>query len=304
MFLSALIPLHHVMAESPQTTTFPLFSALAAELRNQIWQYALPDCDSIKSTLAPWRPGLWTFRGAEPDLEFRFAHERLEVPFSIPLASVNREARSIVLSSIESLPFKARVTYDCNGILVFMREFDRLKDAMYIEPAQIIAILEDANEHLERDDMIGVTLCVYSEFKTIAMSATHLHSSNAMKEVPDVLEPFCSVNELFVIVNEYDGRPCTFERAPGDVLRWTHSSGVFSGEEDEEYIGDGVVASLVVPERVRVAFTGVASIFGQDGLVVRPVRAISRRKDVRRCEYLIDSLLFRLARKYRRFQRH
>jgi len=75
------------------TAVFSLFFSLPAELRNQIWEDVLPD--ATKPALVAYKPGCWRLQGAEPDLEFEFHHELLNVHIEMPMAFVNREAAAL-----------------------------------------------------------------------------------------------------------------------------------------------------------------------------------------------------------------
>lgn len=94
--------------------SFVLFSSLAAELRNQIWRDALPH--HIGPTLYSYRKrGCWCPRRlteSEPgyiagnddlNLAFEFRTELLDDDnqYHVPLFSVNREARSIVIAWLQ-----------------------------------------------------------------------------------------------------------------------------------------------------------------------------------------------------------
>lgn len=94
--------------------SFVLFSSLAAELRNQIWRDALPH--HIGPALYSYRKrGCWCPRQlteSEPgyiagnddlNLAFEFRTDLLDDDnqYHVPLFSVNREARSIVLAWLQ-----------------------------------------------------------------------------------------------------------------------------------------------------------------------------------------------------------
>jgi hypothetical protein len=248
------------------TTTFHLFPALPAELRNQIWYEALPG--STRPALVPWKPDLWSLRGAEPDLECRFAHEELEVPIDIPMAFVSREARNIALVLIRDSQLETRLRSGYQ-YPVFTRTFGPLKDALIVHPDQVDDIILDSANRLFEPDMIGRNVTCYSEFKRIAMSATILRRENAMRYLPEVLDHFTSVNELLVVVNdELEDGSYQFESALGDVYIWTRSDPVFARDMSRAHVGDGAIASLMYPEDVREAFAGI----GQVSFAVCPVR--------------------------------
>jgi hypothetical protein len=255
---------------SAPTATFHLFPNLAAELRNQIWQDALPD--TTTPALVPWKPGFWYVRSAEPDIEWRPPHDLIiEVPIEIPTAFINHEARSIALAYVRDLRLKPTARgHDQNP--VFTRPFEPLKDALLMQPSEIEVIGWEAAKRLYQDDMEGVHLSAYSDLKSIAMSATGLRRENAMQYVVELLDYYTAVNTLFVVVNdELDGQACAFEHATGNAYEWTGNPQEFVRCTTGPPVDDGVVESLVCTEQVRKAFS--AFEIGQQ-LIVRPVRAI------------------------------
>jgi hypothetical protein len=250
------------------TTNFHHFPALAAELRNQIWYEALPD--STRPALVPWKPGLWRLQGVETDLECRFSHEELEVPIDIAMAFVDREARNIALVHIRDSQLET-ISRSGYRYPVFTRAFERLKDALIVQPDQLDDIVLDSTNRLFQPDMIDRYVSCYSDFKSIAMSATILRRENAMMYLPELLDQFTSVNELLVVVNDkLEDGSCQFESVPGDVYIWTRSNPVFARDTGRAHVGDEAVASLVCTEDVRKAFAGI----GQMSFAVRPVRII------------------------------
>ncbi|KAF2824576.1 hypothetical protein CC86DRAFT_371865 [Ophiobolus disseminans] len=260
------------MSFSPASTAiFHLFPNLAAELRNQIWHDALPD--TTTPALVPWKPGFWYVREAEPEIEWRPAHDLIiEVPIEMPTAFANHEARSIALAYVRDLQLKT-VARGQDQNPVFTRPFEPLNDALLMQPSEIEAIAWEAAKRLYQDDMEGVHLSAYSDLKSIAMSATCLRRENAMQYVVELLDYYTSVDTLFVVVNdELDDQACAFEPAPGDAYEWTGNLQEFVRGTTGLAVGDGVVESLVCTEEVKKAFSQAG--IGQPWFVVRPVRAI------------------------------
>lgn len=125
---------------TPSPRTFLHFSALAAELRNEIWHEALPK--KTERALAFWKLGCWRLRGAEPRLFFEFRHDRLETHVEKPLAFVNREARSIALPLIHEQGLRLNIRGDLHPI--FVRSFDYMVDVLYLGPGQLMDIMGDS----------------------------------------------------------------------------------------------------------------------------------------------------------------
>ena len=121
---------------------FSLFSILPAELRNQIWQDALPD--KVGQALYFYRKGCWCPRrlteadedydpeNDELNLNIEFFHDLLDyVQFEVPLFFVNHEARGITLSWIHEQGLKIHFREDrCS--LIFERLFDPIHDTLYV----------------------------------------------------------------------------------------------------------------------------------------------------------------------------
>lgn len=266
---SGSIP-HTMSFLTAPTATFHLFSNLAAELRNQIWHDALSGATT--PALVPWKPGFWFFQGA-PDIERLHAHDSIiEVPFKMPTALVSREARSIALAYVRDLRLKT-IARGHDQVPVFTRPFDRLKDALLMQPSEIGAISWEAAKRLFQDDMENIPHSTYSDLKSIAMSATALRRENAMQNVAEILGFYTSVDTLFVVViDELDGQTCGFEPATGDAYEWTGDPPEFVRCTTSPPVGDGIVESLVCTEEVKTAF--YEEEIGQRWFTVRPVRAI------------------------------
>lgn len=101
------------------SSTFPLFSSLPPELRNQIWCVAMPD--KVGPAFYFYRKGCWCPRslsksdeeyGPEYDeniLFFEFRYDLLDdAQFEVPLVFVNREARGIALAWVREQGIELR----------------------------------------------------------------------------------------------------------------------------------------------------------------------------------------------------
>jgi hypothetical protein len=221
----------------------------------------------------------------------------LQVPVSIPLAFVNREARSIALAYIRDLGLKKR-RVDGESDPVFTRSFDRLKDAVYMDPTQLNAILLEADERLHKDDMVGQHVSIWSEFRRIAMPYASLASGDTMQYIGELEFHYCSVDGLLVVVDGGEGlekgEACGFESARGPAYFWRRDDQVFRRWEEGDGENGSVVGvdlgEIVCTEDVRLAFSGVGPRFGcgQSSFMVRPVNAIRAWNEiaVRWCELL------------------
>jgi hypothetical protein len=268
----------------PNTATFTLFPALAPELRNQIWEDALPE-EKIQPSLSFWEPGCWRLHSAaEPDLELIFHHDLLAMHVEWPLAFVNREARSIALTQIRERGLVARARSEQYPI--FVRRFAPIIDAMFIKSGQLLKVLEDFDTRSWQDDLLHQNASVYSRFKSIAMSGRSLAGKEWVEDLHDMLQyAYNSVDELLVVIDapaaldEMDGASggaksqWGFVSAPGDVFRWDQRRRRFVMCGEGEHVGDGVVEALVTPKEVVAKFQRAGGI-GQTMFTVRPVYAV------------------------------
>jgi hypothetical protein len=276
---------------TPNPATFSRFSTLAGELRNQIWHYALPTADEIEPALTFFKPGCWRWQGAQPDLEFVFHHELLEVHVEIPMAFVNREARSIAVTRIRELGLVTKSRSD--QYPVFIRTFNPEEDAIFVKPGQLDEVIMDAHKPQYDPWEEGRQWGTSSEYRKIAMSQTSfltpLHvegikeEMEAMEAMTELLQHACSIKEVLVIVDapadlesagdhDKEAKPLwRFVDAPRDVFRWSSVSRRFE-IDGEGRVGDGVVCAIVETEKVINAYEDMWGIWGN--LTVRPVIAV------------------------------
>jgi hypothetical protein len=278
-------------ATTPTPVTFPKFSALAGELRNQIWRYALPTADVLDPALTCFKPGCWRWQGAQPELEFVFRHEWLEIHIEVPLASVNREARSVALPRIRELGL---VTKSRSGQFpVFVRKFNPDEDAIYVKPGQLDDVIMDAHKPQYDPWVEGRQWGTFSEYRKLAMSEASFLTTlfvegmeegmEGMEGIAELLQHACSVREVLVVVDapadlesasdhDRDVKPLwKFIDAPGDAFFWHRTTRRFEICQAES-VGDGVVAAIVGSEKVTKAYNDLWGSWGC--LKVRPVYAV------------------------------
>jgi hypothetical protein len=271
--------------------TFSKFSVLAGELRNQIWNYALPTAEEIAPALTFFKPGCWRWQGVQPDLEFVFHHEFLEVHVEVPMAFVNREARSIAVTRIRELGLVIKSRRDQSP--VFVRRFNPEEDAIYVKPGQLDDVIMDAHKPQYDPWVEGRQWGTFSRYRKIAMSqASFLTTLNmegiqekveALEGMAELFQSACSVKDVLVIVDapadlesasddDKEAKPLwKFVDAPGDVFRWSIASRRFE-LAGEKRVGDGVVSAIVETDKVTKAYGGTWGLWGN--LTVRPVSAV------------------------------
>jgi hypothetical protein len=270
------------MAEATvKTAVFPRFQALAAELRNQIWGDTLPE--EIEPALVFYQPGCWRAEGAEPDLDLLFEHELLNVHIELPVAFVNKEARSIVQAYIRRLGLatKARSHQDA----VFTRKFNPTVDAIYIKPNQLIDLITDIYGRMAQPDVQGQVFSPQSAFPRIAMSAATLREEIRTGGLPELMFWFTSINEVLVVLDAPLGLECAkeypsrvqlgwrFVSAPGDAFCWSGSQQRFERCKEYGHVRDESVSLLVETEALAAQFA--KSNLALPQFKVRPVFARS-----------------------------
>ena len=161
------------MAAAPtNSSTFPLFSSLPLELRDQIWRDALPD--KIGPALYFYRKGCWCPRhllqsdeeydstNDELNLNFEFRHDLLDVvQFEVPLFFVNREARNIALAWMSEHGIEIRAREDRRSP-VFVCPFDPIRDVLYITLDKWDEFLREPDDRCFEPDLFEKLISVNS----------------------------------------------------------------------------------------------------------------------------------------------
>lgn len=115
--------------------TFPHFAELPTELRDMIWEYALPT-GPIGPLLFLYKPGSWSsprihdHKWEMDDYDFaRMFFDSIEI--SVPLFFFNRQARSRARRWMREYGLYVRYYPDTNSI-VTVRLFHRAVDILYL----------------------------------------------------------------------------------------------------------------------------------------------------------------------------
>ncbi|KAL9122111.1 MAG: hypothetical protein Q9187_001333 [Circinaria calcarea] len=151
-------------AVATNSSTFPLFSSLPPELRDQIWRDALPN--EIGPALYFYRKGCWCPRNLtssdeeydpkddEVDLYFDFRHDLLDaVQFEVSLWFVNREARRIALAWVREHGIEIRAREDRRSP-VFVCPFNPVRDVLYIAVDECNEFLYEPDDRCFQPDMV------------------------------------------------------------------------------------------------------------------------------------------------------
>lgn len=188
--------------------TFPIFSRLPPELRNRVWIEALPAKDP--PALFIYKQDCWAPRWVysheegyipgEDNLYLEFRHEQLEpVEVDIPLAFVNREARSIAFTWAKDQGIGILVRHNGRNP-TFTRRFQRTYDAMYIPYDKWHGAIQGPLDRIFQPDLMG-------QLSRPGLGLTHMAIPEALlRASPSFLiglfDWYHQVQVLYVIVGE------------------------------------------------------------------------------------------------------
>lgn len=246
------------------SSTFPLFSSLPRELRDQIWRDALPD--KVGPALYFYRKGCWCPRrlstsdeegfdheNDENNLNFEFRHDLLDdIQFEIPLVFVNREARGNALAWVREQGIEIRPRED-RQYPVFVRPFDPMRDALYIALDKWDDFLCEPDDRQSQPDLFERLVDIKSDLTCIAVPDALLRSEVAT--LPEIFRYFFHVKVLFIIVDAQPDlqsadndvkvqRRWEIESTQGGAFFWNDDRGGFDSG-DSECIGDEALYRLI-----------------------------------------------------------
>ncbi|KAK3682963.1 hypothetical protein B0T22DRAFT_472338 [Podospora appendiculata] len=206
-------------------STFPLFPFLPAELRDQIWNdalpgNALPENFNIRTFLSVYRKGCWQPRqltAAEPgfdaandenNLTLEFRHELLGgLQFEIPLAFVNHEARHVALAWLRCLnEFGFELTMRARDSSadtcaprdpVWARPFDLWWDALYIPADSWDDFLAEPVNRQFEPDLLERTVDVRPRIGSIAIWEALFRKE--AENLAEILDYYGSLNTLYIV---------------------------------------------------------------------------------------------------------
>ncbi|KKZ62335.1 hypothetical protein EMCG_03253 [[Emmonsia] crescens] len=272
---------------------FSVFSSLPAELRNQIWQDALPN--KVGQALYFYRKGCWGPRHlTEAEVDYvpeddelnwslEFLHNLLDyVQFEMPLFCVNREARSIAYSWIHEQGLKIYF-HKSRQSLIFIRPFDPKHDTLYVPLNKWTEFLCEPFDRLFQPDLKHQHVVCYGTALTrIAVPEAVLQ--NEVDPLLEFFEHYFSLEKLFIVVNTQPDlqpednnmkvqRRWELESTRGATFFWNTDRGSFEGGDGED-IGDKALFKLIVD-----ASNGLDEKLkwhDHHGFEIRPVLAIRR----------------------------
>ncbi|KAI0595946.1 hypothetical protein F4775DRAFT_566676 [Biscogniauxia sp. FL1348] len=275
------------------SSTFPLFANLPPELRNHIWRDALPA--RVGPTLCPYKRGLWRPRrlgasdeGHDPsndelNLLFEFRYDLLDgTQFAVPLALVNREARSVALPWAREQGIEIRARGDGRRDPLFVRPFGLTRDALYVAAEQWDDFLVEPLERPFEPDLVERHLDVVPYVTRLAVPEVLLERH--VDSLDEMFRNFYRLEILFVVfdapsdllrVDGDSGAPAQWEFTSGGFgpIVWNHHRGDFS------FISHVCADHRAVYSRIEQASTAIGNGLSSnhiDNFEIRPCYARRR----------------------------
>ncbi|KAE8149998.1 hypothetical protein BDV25DRAFT_140258 [Aspergillus avenaceus] len=192
------------------TSTFTLFPKLPPELRNRIWQDALPQ-------------------------RFVFCHELLDpIQLEVPFLLVNSEARGIALTWIQEQGLK-RSSHKDRRIPIFLRLFDPKNDTLYISLDTFKQFASEPSGAHETSD--GVITYVLPTFTRIAMPEALFSIPYEYTTLSYVFRFYLNLEQAFIIIGARSSlqpdnslnvpRRWELQDIQAPMLFWNYDSGLF-----------------------------------------------------------------------------
>lgn len=202
-----------IMSSFKPLSTFPLFSRFPPELRLKIWHESLPDLDGI--TLHSYKKGCWGLRSLpksevdlildqmlvmeEDTIDYDFRHEMLDpVQVELPMAFVNREARSVALSWMRKRGVEMRFDKGRN-CHVFEERFDPRRDALFITQNQWDDFCLEPFDRLAQPDLASHTVKSDADLTRIAIP--HPTVGTDCSSLAEVFHWFPHLEVLYVVLD-------------------------------------------------------------------------------------------------------
>jgi len=233
-------------------TEFTLFPKLIPELRLMIWQPAAALPTLRGNLLYPYQKGCWIFEdlGLEPDpngedLYTRFDTTRLKpLRFALPLYSVNREARDVILKWLREHNLTATWNNNSN-IYGALRPFNPQCDTMFVPSTKLDKFLLELLELPQNRGMRGRYFCTSNPaLPRLAVTPVGLQMLKG-GFLEDFLRAGGTIETILVVDNASAGSLQALESAGGDIpveladqpiarVKWSHLPGFKVVEGDDE----------------------------------------------------------------------
>ncbi|KAH0497227.1 hypothetical protein TgHK011_004547 [Trichoderma gracile] len=134
---------------------------------------------------------------SQKPIRFGFHHENLtSVHIDIPIASANREARSIALNWVRKHGF--RVHYDENReCFVFVHRFDPERDALFVATEQWHTFCNEAHNRLAKPDLAGFVVSNTTEITQIAVPHVTIWRDNT--GLADIFHWYPRLRAIYIV---------------------------------------------------------------------------------------------------------
>lgn len=286
-----LIPVHKfIRIMSPTTiaatgpSTFPRFSNLPPELRNQIWNEALLEKD--RPALFPYIDGCWRplyllesdegYVANTDNIRLEFCDALLEpIQIEVPVYFVNHEARGATLAWADEQGVKIHFCKERRRH-VFARLFDNEQDTLYVALNNFGDFFIEPYNRLAEPDLFGRTVGSGASLRRIAVPAALFERMGGALE--ELFEWFRGIEVIFVIVNAHRGveaqQKWETENTQGKALFYDYKHRRFDWGDGEN------ICEEAIYRRIEEATEGVSEVI-VDNLVttfrsIRPVFAVRR----------------------------
>ena len=194
---------------------FSLFPLLPAELRNMVWEEALPR--DFGTCLFPYRPGLWKPRKLSPgdehfdteedtlNLLLEFHLDTLDpIRINLPLAFINHEARHVALDWLRRNYMKL-LPYGEHPLPLAVRAFQYERDILFIPPDKWRAFAWELINRHQEPDLRGRSVTIRNlPLRNIAVmqkSVAEEHPSDWLM----MFQTYGCTSKMFVITEEMQG---------------------------------------------------------------------------------------------------
>ncbi|KAK5661343.1 hypothetical protein OQA88_11238 [Cercophora sp. LCS_1] len=273
--------------------TFTLFSLLPGELRNQIWHMVIQSTTKTQH-IHRYRSGGWQPRhlvlgkdahyhpgGEHDNIDLEWQHAIFnDIRIDMPLAWVNREARSIALAWMEENGVKlASPSPQQIRNARYARPFNPSFDAVYIpDHDSLVEFFEEYYKRFFEPDLLRKTVGTWSWIRYVAMPEVLFWKEMDVGGFEALAENHMFLRAVLVVVAdgpqlEGNDWSCEYESADLGLIRWRQSQSKFEYEGSEDSPGSGQLCALAKDLADAAAQDDVHGVnFLPDGFEVRFIR--------------------------------
>ncbi|KAF2157915.1 hypothetical protein K461DRAFT_274154 [Myriangium duriaei CBS 260.36] len=271
--------------------TFPRFSELPTELRNQIWHDTLPD--KIGSAAYFYNRNCWTVQcRTEADLDYDhsaadvshhiiFREASLDpVCLDISMLNVNQEARDIAVAWVRQQGLRLESCRGNKNQLVAQCLFDRTRDAVYLAPDFWYHFGAEPQELLFSPQFDGRSVETHIYIQQIALPQSLL--ADKFSDLPELLDQCRHITTLFVVAGpQPKSRPgkaperWELEPVHGGGFIWDVDQDCFVAEVKNNRVKDKELYELL--DKIRWTITAEPQPRTFDKFfTIRPVHMVER----------------------------